>query len=231
MIEAIRLSKRVAALLPCSRSDAERYIEGGWVSVDGVVVDTPQARVTEAQKVTLDAKASLLALAPVTILYHQSAPGVLPRAQDQWSGDRSGTRVLQVHFRHLEALLPLPAPGTGLAVFSHDRRIVRKLHEDALSLEQELLVEVDGEIANGGLARLSQGLMWRNQPLPPIKVSWQSEKRLRFALKGIDPAWVPWMCAQVGLTITGLRRLRIGRLPLAGLPPGQWRYLQGYERF
>ena len=41
----IRLAKRVADMVPCSRSDAEQYIEGGWVTVDGVVVEAPQFRV------------------------------------------------------------------------------------------------------------------------------------------------------------------------------------------
>ena len=38
MTEPLRLAKRVAELLACSRSEAEQYIAGGWVSVDGVVV-------------------------------------------------------------------------------------------------------------------------------------------------------------------------------------------------
>ncbi len=33
--EPQRLAKRLANQLPCSRSDAERYIAGGWVRVDG----------------------------------------------------------------------------------------------------------------------------------------------------------------------------------------------------
>ena len=35
--EGERLAKRVAQLLGCSRSEAEQYIEGGFVRVDGVV--------------------------------------------------------------------------------------------------------------------------------------------------------------------------------------------------
>ncbi len=41
MNEPVRLAKRVAALVPCSRSEAEQYIEGGWVRVDGQVVEEP----------------------------------------------------------------------------------------------------------------------------------------------------------------------------------------------
>jgi 23S rRNA pseudouridine2604 synthase len=39
------------------------------------------------------------------------------------------------------------------------------------------------------------------------------------------------MCEQVGLRLVALKRIRIGRLPMAGLQPGQWRYLQPGERF
>ena len=67
--------------------------------------------------------------------------------------------------------------------------------------------------------------------MPPARVSWQSEARLRFAVKGIAPEAIGWMCAQVGLELRALRRLRIGRIPMAGLPQAQWRYLPPGERF
>ena len=44
MTEAVRLSKHLAALLPCSRREAEMYIAGGWVRVDGEVVEEPSSR-------------------------------------------------------------------------------------------------------------------------------------------------------------------------------------------
>jgi hypothetical protein len=42
MPEPIRLTKRVMELANCSRREAEQYIMGGWVLVDGKVVDAPQ---------------------------------------------------------------------------------------------------------------------------------------------------------------------------------------------
>ncbi len=231
--EPIRLAKRLAAQIPCSRSEAERYIEGGWVRVDGQVVDLPQARVEPGQVVTLDPEASLVALLPVTLVLHQPA-GAAPMRPDlasRWRDDRSGVRVGPGQLRQLAPLLPLPEGAGGLAIFSQDRRIVRRITEDGPWIEQEVVAEVSGQIQEGGLARLCHGLVWRGQPLAPIKASWQSEHRLRLALKGIDPSLVGWMCAQVGLAVTQLRRLRVGRLPLAGLPPGQWRALAPHERF
>ena len=217
--EPVRLSKRVAAMVPCSRSEAERYIEGGWVRVEGKVVDVPQTRVAPAQSVTLDPEASRLALTPVTVLAHEM-------------GD--GQAVLPAKWRKLQALVPLPEGAGGLAVYSQDFRIVRKLTEDAFAIEQEWVVQVEGQIAEGGLARLERlaaPQTARPAERPPLKASWQSERRLRLAFKGMDPAHIPWLCEQVNLKPMQGRRIRLGRLPLASLPPGQWRTLLPHERF
>lgn len=235
--EPERLAKRVAAQLRCSRREAEQYVDEGWVRVDGEVVDVPQFRVAAAQSIEVDAQARLQPPVSATFLLHQPAGCAGAQAQalllppERWTGDASGIRRSRSHGVGLTELLALPPQASGLAVFSQDWRVVRKLTEDAAFVEQELVAEVAGTIAPDGLARLCQGLVRDGRPLPPARVSWQSEKRLRFACKGIPPAWVPWMCAQVGLEVTALRRLRIGRLPLAGLPAGQWRYLGPGERF
>lgn len=251
----IRLAKRVAEKLGCSRSTAEQYIEGGFVSVDGQVVETPGARVRSDQTVTVAPDASLLALTPVTLLLHkppgfeaglgmdarsaphasrsQGAPSALTllNAKSHLPEDAVGIRVLLRHFKQLECYTPLPTPASGLVVYTQDRRIARKLQEDIEMLEQECIVEVAGQIAEGGLQRLCHGLAFNGRSLPPIKVSWQNETRLRFALKGIRPGQIPAMCEAVGLRVLAIKRIRIGRVPLAKVPQGQWRYLQPWERF
>jgi 23S rRNA pseudouridine2604 synthase len=236
--EGLRLSKVVAAQVPCSRREAEQYIADGWVSVDGRCVEEPQVRVSAGQRVEVDPKAKLQAPEPATLLLHKPAGLNVVQAQallgaaTHWSGDTSGIRRIRSHGAGLVALLALPPQASGLAVFSQDGRIVRKLQEDAATIEQELVAEVTGTIAPDGLARLCRGGMVRNGvALPPARVSWQSETRLRFALKGIPPLWVPWMCEQVGLQLLALKRLRIGRIAMAGLPPGEWRYLPAGEKF
>jgi 23S rRNA pseudouridine2604 synthase len=39
------------------------------------------------------------------------------------------------------------------------------------------------------------------------------------------------MCNSVDLKVLGMKRLRIGGVPMAKVQPGQWRYLAGKERF
>ncbi len=247
MTEPVRLAKHLAHMLSCSRREAEQYIEGGWVRVDGVVVEEPQFRVLD-QKVELDPEASLLELAPVTLLLHKPAgheaglgggrpagpaSGLLVLA-NQSKDDRSGIRPLKKHFTAQVLATPLATPASGLVVFTQDWRVARKLSEDACVMEHEVIVDVAGTIAPGGLARLNRidhGFTFNGVPLPPAKVSWQNETRLRFALKGERPGQIAFMCESVGLQVQAMKRIRVGRVPMSSLPAGQWRYLLPHERF
>ena len=233
MNEPIRLAKRLAEMLPCSRREAEQYIEGGWVKVDGVVVEEPQFRVLH-QSIALSKDASLLAPTAVTLLLHKPASCEADLQQATHSpDDRSGIKPLKKHLA-AELVTPLSLPASGLVVFTDDWRVSRKLREDAATLEHEVVVEVAGSIQPGGLERLNRmdhGFTFNGKLLPPAKVSWQSEARLRFALKGEQPGQIAYFCESVGLSVMGMKRLRLGRVALSGLAVGQWRYLLPTERF
>ena len=72
MIHPIRLSRYLAEQVQCSRSKAEQYIRGGWVTVDGRVVEDPAHPVSN-EVVTLDPAARLDAVEPATFLLHKPA--------------------------------------------------------------------------------------------------------------------------------------------------------------
>ena len=233
MSEPIRLSKRLIKLIGCSRSEADKYIEGGWVRVDGEVVDRPQFMVQE-QKVELHADATLDPVLPMTILLHSPvgfdmsdpiATRQLITPATRVADNNTSVRTLKRHFAGLMPTAPLQAGATGLLVFSQDQRVVHRLVKDAKKNEQEYTVDVSGEIKPDGLEQLNRDMKREGWPLPKAKVSWQSENRLRFALKNIQPGQIEFMCQSVGLTVVAMARIRIGRIPLAKLPPGQWRYL------
>lgn len=116
-------------------------------------------------------------------------------------------------------------------VLTQDGRVWRRLTEDADQIEHEYNVEVSGEIQPWGLRRLNHGLRYQGRELPPCRVSWQNEIRLRFAIKAVQPGQLRDMCAQVGLDVVAIRRIRIGKIPLAKLPAGMWRYLPASEKF
>ncbi|MBI2745626.1 MAG: RNA-binding protein [Burkholderiales bacterium] len=238
MSEPVRLSKRLAALLPCSRSEAEQYIEGGWVRVDGRVVEEPHFRVLN-EKIELDPEARLTELVPVTLLLHKPAghtsPQALLNAACHWHDDPSGIRVLKRHFSQLTPAVPLEPAASGLLVYSQDWRVTRKLNEDERLIEVEVTVEVQGEVSPAQLALMMRDTDTRGQPLPTVKASLNSSgdgrSKLRFAIKGVHPGLIAYVCERAGLQILSMKRIRIGRVPMTQLPPGQWRYLQAHERF
>lgn len=236
MPDPIRLDKRVVELLRCSRAEAQHYIEGGWVSVDGRVVETPQTLVG-AERVEIAPEAAPEAAEPATLLLNKpagsdpAATTALLSPQARADSDDSGVRLLQRHFQRLVPLMPLDDDASGLVVFSQDWRVRRRLEEDLATIEQEYVVEVEGQAGPWALAKLGHGLRYQGRVLAPCKVSWQSENRLRFAIKHVQPGQLRQMCREVGLEATGIRRLRIGRIGLSKMPVGQWRYLAPGQRF
>lgn len=236
-----RLAKRLAAELPCSRGDAERYIEGGWVTVDGKLQEEPGLRVAPTQVVSLMPGARLEEGRPVTVLVHKPAgmyaddqPGsardlILP--ENLMPGDRSGQRYLKRMFNGLKLVTPLERAASGLVVYTQEYAVARKLVEEGRLVEQEYIAHVEGKLSETDLARMQRGMAFEGRAATPMKVSWQNEDHLRFALKSPMPGFIEAVCDAAGLRLLALRRLRIGRLPMAGLAAGQWRYRLEYERF
>jgi 23S rRNA pseudouridine2604 synthase len=243
--ESVRLAKRLAEQEQCSRREAELHITAGNVQVDGKVVQLPETRVRPEQQVTLRSGAQPEAVPPVTLLmnkpagYTQGRPYGRVRSAHTLLGEASMAQVdtnkpmlvLPQHNKNNETNMHLPLPASGLIVYTQDKRVARKLGEEGMWLEQECIVGVEGQIHEDGLELMKAGLPIGKRQLPPCRVSWQNENHLRFALKGIAPDEIDAMCTEVGLRVVSLRRLRIGRLSLAKVPEGQWRYLMPWERF
>ena len=227
--EAIRLAKRVADSVPCSRADAERYIAGGWVSVDGAVAEDPAMRVLPGQDVVLLPNAEAAEPLPVTIILHKPAGLDAAAALALLSADaqEGRERFLKRHVAKLTLATPLADMASGMVVFSQDWRVLRKLLEEGARVEHEYVVEVDGHVSNEALAKLNAP----GKTGAPPKTSRQSEARLRIAGKNIRPGQVEAMCKAAGLTIVGMRRLRIGKVALSSLPVGRWRYVGERELF
>ncbi|MCQ4242761.1 RNA pseudouridine synthase [Stutzerimonas stutzeri] len=240
MTEPIRLSKRLAEQLGCSRREAELYIEGGWVSVDGQIIETPYFKVAQ-QRIELLPGAIPAEVSPVTLLWHK--PAGQPVAADpssaqaqlaqtaHWSGDDTRMTPRARHLVRQTALMPLDAEISGLVVFSQQREVIRKLTDPRDRLEQEFIVEVAGEVEDGGLALLAKGIGHRGKILPKAKASWQNETRLRIVLKAPQAGDLHQLCDAIGLRMLSGKRIRIGRLSMAKLPLGEWRFLGEHERF
>ncbi len=236
MTDSIRLSKRLIEITGCTRREAELYIEGGWVSVNGEVVEYPQTMVTNEEVVLLP-EADLISSGPATLLGHCNAELTVEafaqtlNHSNHWTEDTSGTRLLKRHFRHLSESFPLEQGASGLCVLTQNRYMIRKWAERQVTLEQEYVVDVDGELTDDQLMQLNSKNSDRNSRKGLTKFSRQSESRLRIALKNPKSGQIREMCQSVGLNVITMRRLRIGAVSLRKMPEGQWRYMPEVERF
>ena len=129
-----------------------------------------------------------------------------------------------------------PAPylarlEVGLLVLTQDGRIAKVLIGENNSIEKEYLVRIDGQATQEKLDRLSHGLSLDDKPLKPANISRLNEDQLKFILTEGRKRQIRRMCDQVELKVTGLKRVRIGKIRLGKLPEGQWRYLGKNEAF
>ncbi|MGZ8209377.1 MAG: pseudouridine synthase [Burkholderiales bacterium] len=243
-MEKVRVSKLMAAQGLCSRREADSYIERGLVFVDGDRVTELGTKIFPSQSITLARAAASEQTARVTILINkpigyvssQPEPGYKPAVSlispdSRDPGDRS---PLRFHPSHLKGLAPagrLDIDSQGLLVLTQDGRVARRLIGEDSRIEKDYLVRVEGKLSAKGLELLNHGLALDGRSLKPAQVSWENRDQLRFVLQEGKKRQIRRMCELVGLTVTGLKRVRIGNVKLGNLPSGQWRYLRADEQF
>ncbi|MDR4516943.1 MAG: rRNA pseudouridine synthase [Nitrosomonas sp.] len=243
-MEKIRLSKLMSEQGFCSRREADRYIERGWVFVDGKCISELGSKIFPSQKITLHHAAQTQQTQSVTILLNkpvgyvsgQPEPGYRPaiqliRPETQFCHKPPCKHFKPGHLRNLAPAGRLDIDSQGLLVFTQDGRIAKQLIGSDSSIEKEYLVRVIGSLTEEQLALLNYGLSLDGKSLKPAKVGWQNKDQLRFVLREGKKRQIRRMCELVGLQVTGLKRVRTGHVELGNLPEGKWRYLEDREHF
>ena len=250
----VRLNKRMAELGLCSRREADDWIARGWVRVNGAPAVMGQPVAVDA-RIDIDRQAeqqqrqlvTILINKPVGYVSGQAEDGhepavVLVQPQNRWRECNSRMRWGHEQLRGLAPAGRLDIDSIGLLVLTQDGRVARQLIGEDSEIEKEYLVRVSlglgGDSSNveavfpvEKLKLLNHGLSLDGQALRPAQVSWQNPEQLRFVLREGKKRQIRRMCEQVGLYVTGLKRVRIGRVNLGHLPVGQWRYLAPHEGF
>lgn len=243
-MEKIRLSKLMSEQGICSRREADRYIEQGWVFVDGIRVSELGTKIHPSQRIKLDKAAQAQQQGYVTILLNkpigyvsgQPEPGyqpavVLVNRENQFIDQRVSQRFSPMHLKNLAPAGRLDIDSQGLLVMTQDGRIAKRLIGADSIVEKEYLVRVSGHLPKEKLALLNHGLSLDGQALKPAQVRWQNKDQLQFVLQEGKKRQIRRMCELVGLNVCGLKRVRIGKIKLADLPEGKWRYLRKEECF
>lgn len=249
---SVRLNKRMAELGLCSRREADEWIARGWVRVNGQVALLGQAVSTDVRIEVLPEagqrqreQVTILINKPVGYVSGQAEDGHLPAAsllqpKNRWRDCPGLHRWTPAHLKGLAPAGRLDIDSVGLLVLTQDGRVARTLIGEDSAVDKEYLVrvrygdrmqDVQSVFPPDKLALLRHGLQLDGQALRPAEVSWQNPEQLRFVLREGRKRQIRRMCEQVGLVVTGLKRIRIGRVTLGNLPLGQWRYLAPTERF
>ncbi|MDE2607950.1 MAG: pseudouridine synthase [Burkholderiales bacterium] len=249
----VRLSKRMSELGICSRREADEWIVKGWVRVDGAVVAELGSRIRPEQSITVERAARNEQAQRVTFVLHKPIGYVSGQPEDdyppaaalltatnRWQEDDAKIRFSPQQLRGLAPAGRLDIDSTGMLILTQDGRIARQLIGADSDIDKEYLVRVAyqsheenvrAHFPEALLDKLRHGLSLDDAPLKPAEVEWQNPEQLRFVLREGKKRQIRRMCELVGLRVTGLKRIRMGRIKLGNLPQGQWRYLRPDEQF
>jgi 23S rRNA pseudouridine2604 synthase len=243
-MDRIRLSKLMSEQGLCSRREADKYIERGWVFVDGERISELGTKIYPTQKIKLDKAAQAQQRGYVTILLNkpigyvsgQPEPGYKPaisliKRESQFDDKNSPQRFSPTHLKNLAPAGRLDIDSKGLLIFTQDGRIAKQLIGADSKIDKEYLVRVAGRLPKEKLALLNYGLSLDGKPLKHAQVSWQNQDQLRFILHEGKKRQIRRMCELVDLKVIGLKRVRIGKVKLADLSENKWRYLRYDEYF
>jgi 23S rRNA pseudouridine2604 synthase len=250
----IRLSKLMSEKGLSSRREADALIQRGLVYVNGELITELGTKVSPDAHVTLAAEAltqqknlvSIIVNKPIGYVSGQPEPGYEPairliQPKNQFFDEKNvSKRVLKMgDLANLAVTGRLDIDSQGLLLFTQDGRLAKKIIGENSNVEKEYMVRVQYQGQSGSaknfpaekLKLLNYGLEIDGEKLKPAKVDWINDDQLRFILKEGKKRQIRKMCEQVGLTIHGLKRVRIGELKLGKLPEGQWRFLEPEEIF
>lgn len=235
MSEKIRLSKLMSERGICSRRDADREIEKRNVFVEGELITQLGTRVDRNVFIELKSKER-----PITILLNKPIGIVSTQPEKNYKAAieliKPDTCIDEAPFsfsryKMLSCAGRLDIDSKGLLVLTQDGVIAKQLIGEQSDLEKEYLVRVEGEITLSKLSLLCKGIKLDGKLLKEARVSLLQPGLLKFILRQGKKRQIRKMCSFVGLNVTGLKRVRIGKIMLGDLPEGKWRILQPNEKF
>lgn len=121
----------------------------------------------------------------------------------------------------------------GVLLFTNDGEIANRLIHPKSNVEKVYHVRVKGKATKEQLERLNQSMVIEGYRIRPCNVTVEDDttenQLLRFVLHEGRNRQIRRMCEQVGLFVTRLKRVSVGKIYLGGLASGKWRILTKQE--
>jgi len=222
---AIRLNKFFTEQGVCSRREADRLIESGAVTVNGLVGKLGD-RVTSSDVIACNGRVISWGQAPLYIKYHKPV-GVTTTSESHVA------RNIIAEIGHPERIFPigrLDKDSSGLILLTNDGDIVNDILRAEFGHEREYVVEVDRPFDQLFVDRMSGGVTVLGSQTKPCRIIRMGAKRFRIVLTEGRNRQIRRMCATLGYRVLRLHRLRIMHITVEGLGVGEWRELTEQER-
>lgn len=217
-----RIAKAIARAGLCSRREAERWVEDGRISVNGVKLDSPAFNVTPHDKISVDGRPVDAPEAPRLWRYHKPEGLVTTHADPQ------GRETV---FEHLPEDLPrvisvgrLDLSSEGLLLLTNDGGLARSLELPSTGWLRRYRVRAYGRVSQAELAQLAEGITVDGITYGPVEAvldrAETSNAWITVAIREGKNREVRRVLEAIGLKVNRLIRVSYGPFQLGKMPPG-----------
>lgn len=223
-IKQTRLNKFISESGFCSRREADKLIEQGRVTLNGLKPDLG-TKVLPGDEVLVDGKPVKTKKAAIYIAFNKPV-GITCTTERQIKGN------IIDYIKHQERIFPvgrLDKPSEGLIFLTNDGDIVNKILRAGNNHEKEYLVTVDKAITPGFIKKMSSGVTILDTVTKSCKVVQENNNRFRIILTQGLNRQIRRMSEVLGYHVIKLKRTRIMNVNLDGISSGKWRYLTSEE--
>ena len=225
-----RLQKLLSTAGVCSRRKAEEYIKTGRVTVNGMVAGLGERADPLRDRIQVDGKDLKKAEPAVWLMLHKPR-GYVTTLSDE-KGRRTAAQLVRNCGTRVWPVGRLDLDSEGLLLFTNDGEGTHRLLHPSHEIEKEYHVKVKGDLETA-LSILNGPMELDSEPLAPAKAHFLTgslqEGTISVVIHQGKNRQVRRMCAQSGLSVLRLKRVREGSLQLGTLKAGKWRYLTENE--
>ena len=226
-----RLQKLISAAGVASRRAAERLIEEGRVTVNGVPASVGMSADPDTDDIRVDGKRLRIAAGRRYIVLHKPR-GVVTTMKD----DRGRPTVAELTENAGGRLYPvgrLDMDSEGLLILTDDGAAANALMHPKHEVNKVYTVFVQGADVKASVRQLAAMRSLDGDPIAPPQVSLLELKgqgaELQMTIHEGKNRQIRRMCAACGLRVARLIRVAEGAVHLGDLPPGKWRAMTGEE--
>lgn len=229
MAELIRLQKYFTDCGILSRRAAEAEIRAGTVLVNGTPaslgdkIDPAQDVVEWNGKRILPAPQNR----PIYLMLNKPK-GYVTTSHDE-KGRKTVLDLVKAVGTRVYPVGRLDMDSEGLLLLTNDGRFANLLTHPRHNIPKIYRVTLVPSPTESQLSALAKPMTLDGYRLQPIGIRRISENELELRLHEGRNRQIRRMCASVGLQVTKLRRIAIGKIQLKDLPSGAWRYLTARE--